>query len=68
MNAANIVVALTVLLAALASSVLAQKVKLGYTNTVETVVLTVGSLFALVISSWAAQLAYGWWREQGGTA
>jgi len=68
MNIANAVVGLTVLVAALVSSVVAQKVKLGYTNTIETAVLTVGSLFGMLISAWAAQLAHGWWRTRGEAA
>jgi hypothetical protein len=68
MNIANIVVALTVLVAALTCSVVAQKAKLGYTNVVETVVLTAVSLFGMLISAWAVQLAHGWWQKWGKTA
>jgi hypothetical protein len=52
---------------AVVSETIAEEIELGLTHGVEAAVVTLASLFGMLISVWAVQLAHGWWRKQGET-
>jgi len=57
--------AVVVLVAIVVSDTMAESVEIGLSHSAETALLTVGSLFGMLIAVWTVQLAHGWWRKRG---